>query len=436
MASRAERTRNNVKAGIFVTVGITLAFLVVVILSDAAKIFEPRDSYVLRFPLSAGVDGLAKGSPVRVGGLQRGEVEWVRPEIDNGAIAAIRVGIELDRDIRLHADARPERVTPLLGGLGAINFADVGDPSSPVVGPGGVIDVESGSAGPLARLVGSQIARRVDAILKNIDETLAMVRADYPKYVPPALERLDGALADAQALIASVKADYGDWREPVGTTLTRIEEASGKFGPALDEGRELLANADKGVSEVRAMIAENRGSIDDIVENVRVTSADLRVIAERARAEWLDQVDRILAEGRSAVGSFETVVRRIGEEIDAVSPWIENAVADAALATQQLKLTAIEVRRAPWRLLYRPSDRELDNELLYDAARSFALAAGDLRGTAETVDRVLTRNADFLRTDPERAARLQGLLGDALDRYEQAQQRLFTILANPPAGSK
>lgn len=422
MASRSERTRNNVKAGIFASAGIILAFAVVIILGDVGKIFVKRTPYVLRFPLAAGVEGLIKGAPVRIGGLERGRVVSVTPEEDHAAIAAMRVAIELDSAVALYPDAKADRIAPLLGGISAINFSDVGDPSrgKPLTA-GSVIQVDNAAGGALRRILGDESAERVASIVKNLDETLAAIKADYAAKITPALDQLDAALADARELVASVKRDYPGWSEKIGNTLGNVESASAKFDPLLDDAR-------GAVDDIRGVVRDNRTRIDELLENVRAASGDVRVVMERTKNEIVDRVVALLDRGSKGLETFTALGTRLNVELDAASPQLDRILADARMTAQQLKLASIEVRRSPWKLLYRPSDKELDNELLYDAARSFALAAGDLESTSETIDRVLTRDAELLRADPTQAQRIRSLLGDSLKKFEDAQQRLFTIL--------
>ena len=46
----------------------------------------------------------------------------------------------------------------------------------------------------------------------------------------------------------------------------------------------------------------------------------------------------------------------------------------------------IEIRRSPWKVLYRPTEKELENELLYEATRSFAVAAADMKAASVSVN--------------------------------------------------
>ncbi|MFO0873421.1 MAG: hypothetical protein U0575_05560 [Phycisphaerales bacterium] len=431
MANRSERTRNNVKAGVFVSAGIVLMLVVAMILGDAGRLLTPRTRYILRFPLAAGVEGLSTGSPVRVGGLERGRVLSVVPESDGDLVKAMLVDFELDRDIALFNDADADRIAPLLGGTAAINFSDVGDPAKGTrLGAGDVLDIRDTPGGAMRRLLGDEGAARLASIMRNLDETLASARADYARVVTPVLDKIDAAVTDARDLVASVRRDYPGWSEKIGSTLGNVDTASAKLDPLLDDGRTMIADIRGTVGDARAILTDNRTRIDELIENVRVASGDIRAISERTKNEIVSRVVALLDQGSRGLDAFTSVAQRLRQEIDAAGPQLDRILADARLTSQQLKLTSIEVRRAPWRLLYRPSDKELDNELLYDAARSFALAAGELESTSQSLDRVLTRDGDLLRTQPEQAERIRSLLNDSLQRFEAAQQRLFTILVD------
>ena len=83
------------------------------------------------------------------------------------------------------------------------------------------------------------------------------------------------------------------------------------------------------------------------------------------------------------------------------------------------------MRRNPWKLLYRPAADELENELLYEAARSFALAATDLRATSESVERILRNHGDRLGESEGVLERINGELQRSLENYTKAQQDLM-----------
>ncbi|HWB18934.1 MAG TPA: hypothetical protein VG711_01435, partial [Phycisphaerales bacterium] len=66
-----------------------------------------------------------------------------------------------------------------------------------------------------------------------------------------------------------------------------------------------------------------------------------------------------------------------------------------------LKAATAEVRRSPWRLLYKPAAGEMANLNLYDAARQFADGANDMNDAASALRDAL-KDPDAKQTDIEK----------------------------------
>ena len=69
MSGQSERQRNNVRAGIFVSVTLLMAIVTVFILTNAWRgIFSSSNEYTVIYDVSSGVRNLKDGADVRVGG--------------------------------------------------------------------------------------------------------------------------------------------------------------------------------------------------------------------------------------------------------------------------------------------------------------------------------------------------------------------------------
>ncbi|MEL6797640.1 MAG: hypothetical protein AAFO89_12565, partial [Planctomycetota bacterium] len=89
---------------------------------------------------------------------------------------------------------------------------------------------------------------------------------------------------------------------------------------------------------------------------------------------------------------------------------------------------SFEVRRNPWRILQRPNTKELEGELIYNAAQSHAEAASDLEDAAASLEAVLAASDNpIVPLDTDAAAELQAELRDAMTRYTEAQERLLDL---------
>ena len=67
MASAADRRRNNVRAGVFVSISILIAVAVIVVLSGVwESLSTPTHGFTVAYPVSAGVSNLEAGAQVRM----------------------------------------------------------------------------------------------------------------------------------------------------------------------------------------------------------------------------------------------------------------------------------------------------------------------------------------------------------------------------------
>src|SRR6187549_2435196 len=130
MPSLSERQRNNVKAGVFVSIALLLGIAVVMVLTDAIEQWRRQTRrYTVIFDVASGVPNLKRGSDVRVGGLRMGEVSAIEPRLapDTRTLKEIAVRFNLDNKAQLFRDAQIFVSAPLIGSEGWLDIPSVGD---------------------------------------------------------------------------------------------------------------------------------------------------------------------------------------------------------------------------------------------------------------------------------------------------------------------
>ena len=100
------------------------------------------------------------------------------------------------------------------------------------------------------------------------------------------------------------------------------------------------------------------------------------------------------------------------------TPSIRRTLANLRLMSDQLKLTAVEVRSQPWRLLHQPTNKELSSQVLYDATRAYAEAASDLRAASEALE----------ASSGQPSQEVVDALTQAVTKYKAAEQALMDKL--------
>ncbi|MHC4614561.1 MAG: hypothetical protein ACYTAU_13445, partial [Planctomycetota bacterium] len=193
------------------------------------------------------------------------------------------------------------------------------------------------------------------------------------------------------------------------------------FDAVFQDGRDLLA-------EYKNLVAENRPKIDATLANLEAGTEDAKEVARRVREETVDKVHNLLDTGQAGLDTASEVVGKVNRDYDVWAPDIREALAAARLSGQQLKLFAAELRRSPWKLLYRPQREEFEHELLYEATRSFAMAASDLKAASESARRIADSQGAEVQLDEQTHKLLNDMLRDSIERYQSAQERLATVL--------
>jgi hypothetical protein len=423
MSSRAERNRNNVIAGTFVLVALALGIGVFLALQKIN--FRPRTPYAITFTVKDGVAVL--GEVMRI--------EPVQPE-SGRPVGQIRVYFELDSDIPLYDNAQAYRAAPLLGDSSWINFTTIGGPGMPGLDgqqvleakllPAGAELVGMATPGLLANIVGPDNALRLEKVVENVEQVTDSLRVDYRESIHPALN-------DAATVIRDFRQDYGNWRGRVETAIASAEQAAENLEKATAEASTLVADA-------QATLAAARPDITATLTNVRDASASAREVMARVETSSMPKLDTILDDAEAGLASIADLIGRADVEFQERMPAIAASLNDARTTAQQLKLATIEIRRSPWRLFYSPPKDVYANEQLFEAARSFAIASGDLRVAAEGLERLSANPPAILAADPALQERIRTELSDALVRYAEAQRQLYGVLtrgedAPPEAGT-
>ena len=450
--------QNNVLAGSFVIGGILLAVVFSFILGDLAGKFGEKKSYVVRFPTSVGVMGLEAGAEVTFAGLSVGNVVSVGMHYKEDVASGVRVTdamdveISLSPDLVLFEDAIADLSPPILGGVSRINIASAGTGAVDenegrevfATDPGGVLDegevlmgrfapsilTQMGLGAEEAKKIKDTIATlpeltdKVNETAENVKETSASVRRMTEELEPNFSSGVDDGkttMANIREFSEKLNGDDG-WGDKIDVVVADVKDASGKIGPAIDDARETMAS-------VRGTVDENREKVGRILDNVEQST-------ERIRFETIDKANELLADGALALGSAKETLGEVQGLVAENRTEISATMVNARQLSLQGKLFLEEIRSQPWRLLNKPSKKDLRREPMYEAARTYAGAVAELRVASESLDTAVRMSGSDNKTGGDEFAaellRLASVVEQAYGRYEQAERGLLGLLAESP----
>lgn len=443
MASAAERRRNNLRTGIFVTVALALGMIIILSISDISRFLREPNRYLVYFTVETGVADLAPGSKVRIGGLPIGAVEEVH--LTNSAAVQQGVGSDangsrvrdmilveftVDPQVTLFDNPPPAIVVsgPIIGAESWLEIVRVGGPMD-----SGTLDQSRSpwpedqpirgedAPGLLVSMFGADAAE----VRQNIIEFTQFAGAFSELYrddVQPVINTVADTTDNMRDFSAKLNdVDLEQWNQDISSLLAWIDTRQ-------ENVDRILEDVESVSSQSAEMLAENREPLNAAITNTEAMTSDGRAIVERFRHDTHDKIDALADSAVSSLDATERVLVQLQRDYPSWATNIEEMLANSRLASQQLKLAAMEIRRSPWKLTYQPSTRELEHEFLYEATRSFALAASDLRTASEAAERLVQTYPERFEQQPELLDRLRQTLVEPLDRYQWAQQQLFEAI--------
>lgn len=410
-------SRNNVLAGSFLVLALLLAVGVSFALGDRSGLGK-TEGYTVRFKLKSGATGLKAGSDVRLGGQLVGKVTGVtfaREMVneDHEEVVGVDVGITVRQDIDLFPGVGITLEQPLLGSLTTLNIWSIGDPAAgKTIEPGSLIP---GGTGPPTLL--AQLGLDADDIksIPTILENAAAIVETWKKTSQDAAPKVAAAVDDVGLSVRKVRDRIDDYLASGDRVAKNAEEFSGRLGPWMDQADAAVANAGTFTDKLNQMADENRPGIRNIVAAGEETARSIR-------DDSLARLNAALDNARTAMSELQGFFADARTLLATETPNVQKTLANLRLASDQLKLTMTEVRSQPWRLLQRPSTKELERELLYDAARAYVVAASDLRSTADAIAGLEERSQSVpARELRDEIDQLKARLQEGFSRYERTE---------------
>jgi chromosome segregation ATPase len=316
----------------------------------------------------------------------------------------------------MYQDAAIELVVPPLGSGTRLNIRSVGA-NEPYQASGHIEGRLAGSTltASLVSDIGIQDEQRqaIREIIDNVRDLTATLKEDIPRITASTQTLLDDAapmLTEARQAIANFRAATDDVKQ----ITTAVRERSDAWLDGIDN---IVHTAQSALNTVDGLLTDKDPTIRQTLDDLRVTIDNARSISQSLREQTLAQLHAALDKVQAVLDNAESATDELDQFITSQRPVIERAIASAQVAAGQLKLAAVEIRRSPWRLMYKPIEQELETDNIYDAARSLVLAAEAVQASTDSLRAVAGRADIDAQTVQEMITDLRKLL----DGYAEAE---------------
>lgn len=301
------RANEEIKVGVVVAVTIVL-FLCALVFVGGANLFRKKKSeYTTYFKFAGGLD---PGSLVRFGGFKVGTVQSAR--IDPQDSTRIRVKLEVDAGTPIRTNSKA-RISSL-GFLGE-NYLEVspGTRDAPLLPPGS--EIPAMEIVQLADVFNNvnNITVNANKLIGDLDERVLTLSDNATELINNMNEVINEQNRDHfSSVLANTDGMLKESRPHVEKALANIEITSGKLPPTVDNVNVTLGKTNKLADHLDTVIVENRkeihdtlvrlessladaqrliinlddtldgnrGNLDETLENIRVTSENLKELTD------------------------------------------------------------------------------------------------------------------------------------------------------------
>lgn len=394
--------RNALKAGIFIVAAVVLAIGVIVGIQGLEKFTQPTVMRSVQFELQDDLGGLRVGDDVRVGGFKVGVVRQIELMSDpNRPTQEPKIVVMFSMPSRyvVRRDAKIA-IQGTVTGTSWLNFESLGS--------GGDLPVDEPLAGRPGMM--TQVLASLQEVVPQVQAVVADVRTKTVPLVNDTLSRYGQAADHAGGLLT-------DFRQ-------RLPGMIEKYDTVADRTSEMMV-------QVRDLIGDTRGDFRGTMANVRAASGDFK----DKLPSLLDQADAVLKRMTTLVDEINKTMVDVQKTVAHTRDLTESArniivgnrgkfdgmIAALKMTADNLKGASAEIRRSPWRLLYKPGPGEMANLNLFDSARQFAEGAGALNDAAVSLRDALN-NPDISKEDIQK---LMNQVDQSFSHFQEVEQKLW-----------
>jgi phospholipid/cholesterol/gamma-HCH transport system substrate-binding protein len=312
-----EAKREQAVVGLFVLVIVGLLIAVVLLLSGR---FTSGDILYRAYFKNAG--GLEPGSEVRyAGGPPIGRVKQVESDPQNPARMDVQFAVHPNVPVKGDSTATITSTSPL-----GENFLEIepGTAAAPRAAAGSTLPSkdftslddlkdEISSLGPGATELVDNLNQRVVELKVTLDRVNDLLDARNRANISASLDNVRGMLEENRPAIRS--------------SLTHVNDASGKLGPLIDDFRKTSARADDALENLDQALAENRPDIRQSIATLRTTLSSTQSLIDQlnstltANSENLDEtLDNLRQITENLVEFTDTIKTRPYTLLRASSP--------------------------------------------------------------------------------------------------------------------
>ncbi len=408
-------SHRDVRIGALVSLALGIVFFGLCSLPSLTG--PPKVDVVVRFPLSIGVEGISKGTPVVMGGVQFGSVKSVAlVPADDPLQSVLELTLSIEKGIAIPRTATVAATQSIIGAGQMLVIHLPSQTGEMQLGPTDAL-AAAPTKSTLELLFGTDRAASLEAALETLEHF------EIKPTIQDGKERLATIVNEGSSLKAQLEGDVDLWRPQAIAVLD-----------GFDASRRCINEIDALFAEGQAL---DHARIAPIIDRIRSNSTECVQLIAAMRTHWNEQVvpplsdliDQLKRSWALAQSDYHTVDGMLNDLIAATGA----AKADLQIAGHQLHSTIDEVAFMPWTLLGGAIADRSEQAQFNTVARELVRSSADLHLAVTFANDLLSRDPKLVVRHPELCELLRRWMSAAAAEQNASAQEILDRLLKAPS---
>jgi phospholipid/cholesterol/gamma-HCH transport system substrate-binding protein len=333
--------------------------------------------------------GIRVGSPVRIAGLDAGNVvDLSLVEVEGTLRARVRLSMPALLLKKLRQDVKVT-VVPGLTGMSHVNIVSSGASDVTLVAGQTISGVESSFFDPIIEQVGLGPQER-----NHISHTIGEIRQTVDTIGP----RLRQILASFEDASGNVKEMSDALRPAVENTVVNVEDLAKRIGATSPRIEAAITRLDIITKLVELILSDNRDDVRLAVASSKDAVGLVKDVltTQRPRIDrTVEQVDMLAARANRVVYNADLITAQGVQIVANGRADVERSITNVRDATDWADKLVQKIYTNPFVLspFYKPSNEDLRVQQVYDTAQVFTKGAQELADASKTLEALAARPA-------------------------------------------
>jgi len=441
----ARKQHNELTAGIFTIVGVILLVGVVFWLG-AADVFQSSSHEAWFFvELGKGEQGLKPGALVKINDVEVGKIAEVHLDLPKGkTFYKVKLFDGLfDEKTKIKKDADTRVNAALVGGGAVLQILDCGKGPSAVdrtnaaeIKPGAFTAAVSDAGAALTEFksLSSQAKgmmqtltdemnkdrdgstlHKMHAIMDKLEDSLASIKNELDA------GNKNAVIAKIHQTIQDISEIAADAKPRIKSVMTGVEAIIASAKPKVDD---IFKTVDQLFSDAGKLV----NNADNLVAGANELIDEFNKLAKGEIAETITKIHEASKSVVKIAGDFAKVSEGAKDIVAMNGENIDEIIDNMGQVASNLKAASKEIRRSPWRLLYRPKKDEIHSQNIHDAARSFSAGASQLDQALAKLKGLAEANPNGVPANDPQLKKIAEQIKKTFEKFTDAEKALWKEL--------